>query len=144
MEQIVSKEEINELMKIKGEISGRIIKAAREYLVKEKGEEGMKKVRDAMTKLGYPINYRKIKSTDYYPLHLTTLTLLISKRLFNFDDKKFQEMGEFESKSSIIIRIFLKYFVSLEKLLKEAPKMWRKYFSIGDLKIVERNQEKNL
>ena len=59
------------------------------------------------------------------------------KRLFNYDDKKFQEMGKFHAKVSLIIRLFMKYFVSLERMAKEGQKLWRRHFTIGELKVVE-------
>ena len=36
----------------------------------------------------------------------------------------------------------MKYFVSLEKIAKEAPKMWRRYHTVGDPKVVEFSEEK--
>jgi len=140
MEQIITKEEIKEFLKIKGEIRGLGFKTEAKFVLKEEGEEGLKKLEDQMAKLGYP--YGEIKAMDFYPLGLLAVNMLVIKRLFNYDDKKFQEMGKFEAKSSLIIRLFMKYFVSLERVAKEAPKMWRKYYTVGDLKVPEVNQEK--
>ena len=53
-------------------------------------------------------------------------------------------MGEFNSKLSLIMRLFMKYFISIEVMAKEAPKMWKRYYTIGDLKIIEINKEKRL
>ena len=140
MEQIITEEEIKEFLKLKGEIRGLGFKTEAKFVLKEEGEEGLKKLEDTMAKLGYP--YNEIKTMDFYPLGLLAVNMLVIKRLFNYDDKKFQEMGKFEAKSSLIIRLFMKYFVSLERVAKEAPKMWRKYYTIGDLKVPEVNQEK--
>jgi len=140
MEQIITKEEIKEFLKLKGEIRGIGFKTEAKFILEEEGEEGLKKLEDQMAKLGYP--YNEIKTMDFYPVGLLAVALVVIKRLFNYDDKKFQEMGKFEAKSSLIIRLFMKYFVSLERVAKEAPKMWRKYYTIGDLKVPEVNQEK--
>lgn len=139
MEEIITKEEFNEFMKLKGEIRGIGFQTEAKFVLKEEGEEGLKKLEDQMAKLGYP--YEDIKIMDFYPVGLLAVALVVIKRLFNYDDKKFQEMGEFESKFSLIIRLFMKYFVSLERVAKEAPKMWRKYYTIGDLKVVELNEK---
>lgn len=140
MEQIITKQEFDELMKIKGEARGLGFQTEAKFVLKEEGEEGLKRLEDQMAKLGYP--YSEIKTMDFYPLGLLAVNMLVIKRLFNYDDKKFQEMGKFEAKSSLIIRLFMKYFVSLERLAKETPKMWRKYYTVGDLKVPEINQEK--
>ena len=141
MEQIISKEELEELKKIKGEVRKMSFKTTAEFILKEKGEEGLKKLENTMANLGYPIKHETIKPMDFYPLWADAAKLLIIKRLFNFDDKKFQEMGEFEAKISLIMRIFLQYFISLKRAIKEGPRLWKRYFSVGDLKVIEFNTE---
>ena len=141
MEQIISKEELEEIKKIKGEVRGVAFKENIRFVYKEKGKEGVKKLEDIIVKLGYP-EYRKIRQMSFYPLWFLTFTMLVLKRLFNFDDKKFQEMGRFNAKFSIIIRVLLKHLVSLDVATKAAPKMWRKYYSVGDLKTVEYDEKK--
>lgn len=74
---------------------------------------------------------------DFYPVWLEALVLSGSKRLFHYDDKKFQEMGRFEPKVSFLIRMFMKYFFSPERVAKEAPKIWRESYTIGDLEIAK-------
>ena len=142
MEQIISKEEFDELMKIKGEAGAFSFHPAGEFIIKETGEEGLKKLEDIMAKFGYPIKYKERGRTDFYPIGMVAIRLLFLKRLFNFSEEKFREMGRFESKASLIIRIFMRYFVSLERVTKEIPKMWRRYFTVGDLKTIELNKEK--
>ena len=141
MEPIVSKEEVNELMKLKGQIRGAAIKEIIKYVLKEEGEDGLGKLEDAMEKIGYSIEGRNIKAMKFYPLGLEASTLVAVKRLFNYDDKKFQDLGRFAGKFSIIIRLFMGYLVSIEKIAKETPKMWRKYFTIGDFNMIEINKE---
>ncbi len=141
MEKIISKEELEELMKVKGEVRGMPLKNEAEFIVKEEGEEGLKKLEDTMASLGYPMKYRAIRGMDFYPLGLLSINLLAIKRLFNYDDEKFQAMGRFEAKLSLIIRLFLKYFVSLDKTLREIPKMWKRYYTVGNLTIVEYNEK---
>lgn len=142
MEQIISKEEPNKIMKVKGEIRGVAIKGEMEFILKEEGKEGLKKLEDQMAELGYPIKYKEIKPMTFYPLNLYGAIQLVVKSLFNFDNKKFQEMGAFEAKISLIARLFMKFFFSSEKMIREAPKMWKRYLTIGDLKVIETNEEK--
>ena len=141
MEQIISKEELREYMKLKGQIRGAAIKEIIKYILKEEGKDGLGKLEDAMEKIGYSIKDRNIKAMKFYPLGLEATVLVAVKRLFNYDDKKFQEMGKFAGKFSIVIRLFMGYLVSVEKIVKEAPKMWRKYFTLGDFEIVELNEK---
>ena len=142
MEEIISKEEVNQIMNTEGEIRGLGLKGYTNFILKEKGKEGLKRLEDAMAELGYPIKHREIKATNFYPVGLDNLLLLSIKKLFNYDNKKFREIGEFQAKSPLIIRLFVKYFISLEKAVKAAPQMWRKYFTVGNMKMVDFNKEK--
>ncbi len=137
MEQIISKEELLELEQIKGETTGNSIKNTGEFVLKEEGKEGLRKLEETMEALGFPINYQKIKATDYYSSKLLAITFVVLKRLFQYGDDKFQSMGEFRAKVSIILKILMKYLVSLDKAAKEIPRMWRKFFTTGDAKVIE-------
>lgn len=142
MEEIISKEKIDSLMKLEGEVRGAGMKSYAEFILKEEGKEGLAKLQELMAKLGYPIKYQDMRAMEFFPIGLEALTLLAIKRLFDYDDKKFQEIGELGTKLSIIIRLFMKYFVSPPKLLKEAANMWRKGATVGDFKVVEYNKNK--
>ncbi len=142
MSQIISKEEFEELMKIKGETRGMSLKGEGNFILKQEGEEGLKKLEKTIAELGYPIKFKEIKAMDFYPLGLEVVTLVAIKRLFNYDDEKFREMGRFESKLSFIIRLFMKYFFSMKQAIKVAPKMWKENYTVGDLEVPEFDEEK--
>ena len=142
MKEIISKKELEKLMKIKGEIRGVALRGEIDFVLKEEGKEGLEKLKNAMKKLGHPIEYEKVKPMDFYPLSLHGTIQMVIKRLFNWGDEKFQEMGKFEAKVSLIARLYLGYFFSADKIAEELPKMWRKYFTVGNLKVVEYDEEK--
>lgn len=142
MEPIISKNELEELMSLKGEVKGTGIKTHGDFILKEEGRRGLKRLEDALAGAGYPIKFKDVKSTIFYPFGVEAIVLLAIKRLFNYDDKKFNEMGRFHAKSSLLIRLFMKYFVSMERIAKQGPNLWRKYFSVGDLEIIEIDKKK--
>ncbi len=142
MAQIISKEELEKLMKIKGEIRGVALKEVERFVREKEGEEGLKKLEKTMAELGYPIKYNEIKSMGFYKLSLKAILLITVKRLFNYSDEKFQEMGKFETKSSpMALRLFARYFISLDTAVKAVQKMWRVYYSTGILKVIELNKK---
>lgn len=142
MEEIISKEELEELMKIEGEFMGLVMKNTADFVVQEKGEEGLKKLEETMKGFGYPIKYRKVRSMNPYPINLYAVTLVAVQRLFNWDDKKFQELGTFQFKAPITIRLFMRYFIPLEKMLKIAQDAWGKFYLVGNIKMTELDREK--
>ena len=141
MEEIITKEEFDELMSLEGKVRASGVKNNTEFVFKEEGKDGLKRLEETMAKLDYPIKYRDIKPADFCPIGFLAVTLLVIKRLFNYDNKKFQEMGKFQARSSFITRVLMK-FASIERSLKEVTKAWSRYNTIGELKIVEYDREK--
>ena len=137
------KEKLSKLAKIKGEVRGVAFKTDMEFILKEKGEKGLKKVEDELKKIGFPIEYKTIKVMDFYPIGLRVISLLVIKETFDFDDEKIKSMGVFAAKVSLIIKLFVKYFFSIQRVFfKEAPKMWEKHYTISKLIPVELNEKK--
>jgi hypothetical protein len=141
MEPIITKEIAQKFMATKGEVRGVALKSHQDFILKEKGEEGLKRLEREMESLGCPIKYKEIRITDFYPVGLEAVALLVIKKLFNFKDEKFEEIGIFQSKISWIIKVFMQYFGSLKMLLKRAPDIWRRYYTVGDFKVVELNEQ---
>ena len=137
MQEIVSKEELEAIKAIRGEVRGSGVRDGANFLVKKRGEEALKKLERAMARLGYPINYRKIKRMELFPLSVSALNLLTTQRLFNLEDKHFEESGAEQAKLSVLPRLLIESFVSTEKAIEFAPKIWNKNYTTGSLEIVE-------
>ena len=113
MKEIISQEELKKLTNIKGEVRGVALKGELDFVLKEEGKRGLKELKDTLKELGHSIDYEKIKPMEFYPLSLHGTIQLVIKRLFSWDDEKFQEMGKFEAKVSLIARLFMGYFFRL-------------------------------
>ena len=142
LKEPLSKESLKEIMKAEGEIRGAALKTDSAFVLKEKGEEGLKAVERRLEELGTPVKYKEIKTMEFYPMGLRILSLLVIKEVFNFDDPKIQEMGQFAPKFSLIIKLFMKYFLSMERTIKEISRMWRSYYTTGKLTVLEYDQKK--
>jgi|YelNatPaOPRAMG01_1025707.scaffolds.fasta_scaffold08839_2 hypothetical protein len=143
MLQGLTKEVAQKLMEIKGEVRGVVFKTDAEYVLKEKGEEGLKKVEEELEKLGYPIKYKEIKVMGFYPVGLRALSLLAIKKVFDFDEEKIREIGFFATKVSLIVKLFIRSFLSVERVFfKEAPRLWKKHWNVGELIPVELDEAK--
>ena len=137
MEDIISADVVKNLMEKEGKTRGVALKNHREFILKEKGPEGLKIFEDAMANVGYPLKHKDLQEMSFYPIGLEIVELLVIKKLFNFDDKKIEEMGAFEARLSLVMKIFFKYFVSVKLLAQQAPEMWTKSYTIGDFKVKE-------
>ena len=142
MEKIISKKELSELRNLKGEVRADGMKNYAAFILKEEGGEGLEKLEETMADLGYPLKFKDVKAMDFYPVALEAVMLVLIRKLFNYNNEKFNEMGGFFVKTSLFIRFFAKYFFSIERVLQEIPKMWRKHLTQGTLKVVEHDMEK--
>ena len=142
MNQELTKETAEKLMEIKGEARGTSFRIDREFILRKKGEEGLKKIEAEMERLGCPIKYEEIKTSGFYPIGWRVLSLLVIKNIFDFDEEKIEEMGKFAPKVDFIIKFFLKHFLSIQKTIKQVSKMWRKHYTIGELIPLEVDEKK--
>ena len=140
--QPLTKELTSQLVKIEGECRGATIETDWDYIFHQKGQSGINKLEAKMASLGYPLKYKQIKTLSFYPLGLEALSMLAIKKLFNLSDQEFEEMGALAVQHSFLMKVFLKYFVSLELISEQIPKIWHRHYSIGDLNMSEFSQKK--
>lgn len=141
MNQTLTKELADQLMKVKGEARGVLFKTDAEFVLKEKGPEGLAKVKKELAKIGHPIDYENIKPMAFYPVGLRIISLLAIQKAFDFSIEDIKRMGAYAPKKSLIVKLFTKYFLSLNKTGEQAPKMWEKQYTIGKLSVDPRAEE---
>ena len=142
MEEI-TKEEVEKLMGIKIETRGVVFKTDGEYILERKGKAGLKKLEAELERLGSPIKYNQIETMGFYPAGLRVLSLLAIKKVFNFDNEKIVEMGFVATKKSLIVKLFIRYFLSTRRVFfKESPRMWQKHWTKGVIIPIELDEKK--
>ena len=145
MERVISEKELENLKRVKGKIRGFTMKSYIAFILKNEGVEAVKKVEDFLKKIGYPIKPEDLRPMGFYSLDQDAAVLLAIKKLFNYDSKKFQEIGMFGATFITIARIFAEYFVSLNMLSKNAPQMWERIVTTGKFNIIKLDKkEKHL
>jgi len=135
MEQVINKEELEKFTKLNGEVRGIALKSHADFILQQKGKPELDKLEKVLAELGYPIKFEEIKSWDFYPIGIEIIELLTIKRLFNFKDEQFEDIGTFGSVSSFIMKLFMRYFSSIKMVVRQAPSIWRKYYTVGELKV---------
>ena len=140
--QKLTKELADQLMKNKGEARGTHFVCDALYIKKRKGKKGLEKVEEKLKELGYPFDYSKVNNMDFYPVGLRALSLLAMKEVFGWTDKDIEENCANAAKYSFIIKVFARYFFSIRSSAKFAPKIWREYFTSGNLEVAKVDLEK--
>ena len=134
---IPSPEEIKKIMATPGGIKGASFRGEMEYILEKKGKKGLKAVEKETERLGYPVEYEEIKETEWYPVGLRMVSLSAILTTFNWGKKELVEIAESLPKISFIVRFFMRYFISPEKVFKmAASRMWVRYYNVGSLEAV--------
>jgi len=140
MEEI-NKSELEELIRIEGEVRGAVFQTDAKYVLEKEGEAGLKKLEARVKSLGYDINYRSGKATDWHPVGLRTISLLLIKDTFGWSDAEIREMGKTAPKFSFIVKFIFKLFAPLKKLVKEIPSDWKEHYTIGKMEVAKFDEE---
>lgn len=145
MEKIIPQEEFDKLLDHPGKVRGVAFTTAAKFILEREGKKGAKKMEEAINQLGYPLKYDEIETMKFYPVGLQVANIMVMKRLFGYDNQDVREMGGFNAKSSLLVRLFMRYFVSIERAMKVAPKIWKKHYTQGRLEAVDyRKEEKTV
>ena len=138
----LTKKITDELIKIKGEARGITFKTDADFILRKKGKPGLKKVEAELKNLGHALKYKEIESMNFYPIGLRILSLLAAQKALELSEQDIEQMGASAPKLSLVIKLFMKFFFSVEETMKQVPKMWEKHYTVGQLsaKIYENKQ----
>lgn len=138
----LKKEEVDEMMKLKGNARGNILKEHFTYIKELKGEEGVEKVKKRLTELGYPLNDMNFSISKWYPEAFSCLIILVFAEIYRLSKKEIFEMAYNSAKYSLVVRLFMHYFLNIEKVFRSVASLWRKHFDFGEMKVIEFDDEK--
>lgn len=142
MEQELSKEKLEKLMAIKQGARGIHFKIDKEYILKKKGKEGLQALEKELIKFNCPINYQNISGLNFYPAGLRAISLLAIKKTFGWGDNEIKDLCSYAVGASLIVKIYMKFFYSIPKMLEKAPDIWKDYFNFGKLSVGEYDLDK--
>jgi hypothetical protein len=134
----INKSELDEFLKIEGEVKGVVFQTDSKYVLQKEGEEGLKKLEKRIAELGYPIDYRKKgEALDLNPIGLRVISLLVIKDTFNWPDSEIRNMGYAAPGFSFVVKLFAHFFISLKKSASEYPSYWTMHYTIGNLEVID-------
>ena len=108
-----------------------------EYIKLKRGEDGVNMVLEEMRRRGYNYDFRKMKRTEWVPTEVRKVFLEATMDALGWDEKRIFDMGLHAPRISPVIKLFFGLFLSIERVFKEAPNMWREHYSSGTLRVGE-------
>lgn len=131
----IKKEELENLMKLKGKVRGVIFQTDKKYVLLKWGKEGLEKLEKKAEELGLNIPYETAETMAWYPIGQRVISLLLIKDVFDLDNQDIRRIGEMAPKFSFIVKFFFKLFTPLQKFAREIPGYWKKHYTVGVLEV---------
>lgn len=131
----LSKEEVDKMMKIPGNVKGTILKGHFNYIRDLKGDKGVKLVEERLESLGYPLKEKEVEESKWYSEALACLFVLVCVEIFNWTQEDVRKMAYESPKYSFIVKLLMQHFVKIEKSFKMAPFYWRKHFDFSRMEV---------
>lgn len=142
MDKVIDKKMVKRFLEHKGQARGIHFRNDAEFVLKKKGKKGLKELEKELKKLGCPIDYLKVKNLGFYPIGWRPISLLTMKRVFGWKDQEIRELCAYAAGVSLIVKLYMKFFYSLDKMVEKAPEIWKEYFSEGELKVIDHDEQK--
>ncbi len=136
-----TKEEVEEIMKTPGKVRGVVFGTDARYISDNRGEEAIKEVEQKLEEWGNPIVYKDINHMDWYPIGLRALSLLAAKEVFDWSDEDITKMGHSAPAHSFVVKLLMKYFLTLKQTHEKSPSYWTKHYTVGTLKATDYDEE---
>ena len=138
---MLPREEIDNLMKIEGEVRGAAFLTDANYIRNKKGEDALGIVMGRLRELGCPIDYDRIKAMEWLPLRLRAVSFQVIRDVFGWSDDDFKAMGIAAPLHSFIVKLLVKFFVAMPAAVGNSPKYWLKHYSVGTIEIASISEE---
>jgi len=129
-----TKEEADRIMSLPGEARGSSFITDALYVRSRGGDEAMRQIQAETERLGHPIDYDSITGMTWHPLGLRVLSLVVIRDFFDLDDAGLTEMADYAPKRSFIMRMLIRYFVSLKAFAGQFESGWEKHYTVGTLR----------
>ncbi len=134
---MLDKNELQNIIDIPGEVKGVVFQTDANYVLQKMGEPGLKKLEERVKTLGLTINYHEASALKTYPIGLRVASLLLIADTFSWNEAEIRQMGYEAPKTSFVVKLLMKFFVSFVRLMQEVPKYWQEHYTVGVLEPIK-------
>jgi len=137
----LNKEEVEKVERLEGEVRGAVFKTDENFIMQSFGESGVKRVENKLNEIGHSFKYAEAQKMEFYPIKMRIFSLLAIADVFGLDEEGIKKMGENAPRASFLIRVFTKYFMSVESTLEKVVEIWEKHYTVGKVEPAEVKEE---
>ncbi len=144
MNSNITKETVRTLIDQKGEARGIAFQTDEKFIL---FKDGVEKLGEIESQIGLLIDedfkYDKIDTSGFYPVGLRAVSILVIVESLGLNDSGIKDMGFLAPKTSMAIRLFTRYFLSIEKVFEKVAMIWSRHYTLGTLEPLEINHSEN-
>jgi len=137
----ISKQEAEKIINMKGDIRGTVFKTDGLFVLQNGGEEKLKEVEQELEEMGYPLKYKDVHATEFYPFGTRLLSVIAISKVFDLNREGVKKMGRAAPKSSFLVKFFTKHFLSTKQTLNKVGEVWEKHSTTGTAEAKKINEE---
>ncbi|MDP3982043.1 MAG: hypothetical protein Q8P70_00605 [bacterium] len=137
----ITQAEVDRLNSIEGRVRGTVFQTDAAYIKGIKGEGGLSLVEQKIQEWGCAISYSSIKASDWFPVGCRALSILSAQEVFSWDEEDVRKMGYAAPAHSFVVKMLMKYFLSIQQTYKQSAQYWPAHYTIGKLETPEFNEK---
>ena len=137
--------EILELEKLQGKERGADIKFLINYVKDKEGADGLKEIKKELAE-----NYsfflpdaEKVNDVEWISESIPHIFMVAAVRFFDWNDAEIYELGKSALSYSRSIKLFVRYFISIEKSIQKTTEHWNDYYTEGKMIFASFDKEHN-
>lgn len=125
-------QELEKCKKLKGRERAVDLKYLIDYVKKQEGEQGLKKVTEELKKNDIELpDLTKIDDMDWISVSLINIFFVTAIKVFNWQERDCYEAGRNAPSYSPTIKLFARYLLSLKRSMILTSKNWNKWYTRG-------------
>ncbi len=137
---LITKEAAEKFMEMPGQARGIHFKNDADFILAKHGRQGLEMVEIELESLGQRIKYNEVKNLEFYPAGLRAISILAAAQALEWTDEDVRNLGRFASRTSFVVRLYVRFFYSIYKTLEKVGAMWREYWSIGKVSVKKHDE----
>lgn len=124
-----------------GNVSGSCTNAIFDYLKYVGAEDKIPLILDRTEKYGFRQHATTVDPLKRYPVAEEMSLIFAAKDVLGWDNEAVKELGRNIPRVSFMVKMFLRYFLTLDTTTREAKKYWDKHFDFGELEVMNTDIE---
>lgn len=130
-----TREETVKRIKGVGTVSGSCINAIFTYLDFIGKKDSIPEIIERARAYGEQIDPSKVDSLEKYPISEEVALLFAVYDVLGWNESNIKELGRNVPRVSLLVKFFLKHFISLEATTSQAKMYWRRHYDFGALEV---------